>query len=403
MTLTDDELVRSLAEQVDRALPTMSLDPAALVAGGRRYRRRRTAARAAGGLGATLALVAVVVAQGLTADRDGPAGPEQIVVGDLTVTAAVAAVATETSEGMMYDLGLPRDAARPEGSRVVLDAEPGWLGLRPFDPSTGSVGQVGAGMGFSEPPVGGTFSSGTNATLLGVVRTGETPELVLDGTPARSLPTFRVPGVDGRVLVLSISGRAGSSTWPTVAVRLGTDADSRPIEVALENTATSAVWSPTSVGEVDTDLGPAIELGGPGMPGGERGVVLIPRGTEAFTDPATAAADLHPWGDLTGAPLATLRWPAETSSTSALDDVSDGAIVDGVAYLVGVVPSDATTVVARVGDTRVPLGTFTMSQLPGRQVYVAAIDVAGADPLPTLGVEYRDGRGLSTSGWVLLP
>ena len=344
----------------------------------------------------------MVVVQGPTADRDAPAGPEQIVVGDLTITAAVEAVATQTSEGVMYDLGLPRDAARPDGGRVVLDAEPGWLGLRPFDPSTGSVGQVGAGVGFSEPPTGGTFSGGTNATLVGVVRTGETPELVVDGTPARTLPTFRVPGVEGGVLVLSISGRAGSDTWPTVAVRLGTDVDGRPIEVALP-TAPSAVWSPTSVGEVDTDLGPALELGGPGMPGGGRGVVLVPRGTDASTDPATAAADLHPRGNLTGAPLATLTWPADASTTGALDDVSTGAIVDGVAYLLGVVPSDATTAVARVGDTRVPLGTFTLSQLPGRQVYVAAVDVAGADPLPALGVEYRDGRGLSTSGWLLLP
>lgn len=407
MILTDDALVRHLAEQVDRALPPMALDPAALVAAGRRHRRRRTAVGAAGGLSAALCLVAVVVVQGLPADRDAPSGPQQIVVGDLTVTAAVAAVATETSEGVMYDLGLPRDAARPEGSRVVLDAEPGWLGLRPLDPSTGSVGRVGAGIGFSEPPTGGASTGGTGATVLGVVETGVTPELVLDGTPAGTLPTFRVPGVEGGVLVLSISGRAGSDAWPTVAVRLGTDTDGRPVEVTVGPAAPSAVWSPTSVDEVDTDIGPAIELGGPGLPGGGRGVVLVPRGTDSSTDPATAVATLHPMGDVAGAPLATLQWPADAASTgaleAALDDVSDGAITDGIAYLVGVVPSDATTAVARVGDTRVPLGTFTTTQLPGRQLYVAAVDLTGADPLPTLGVEYRDERGLSTSGWLLLP
>lgn len=403
MTLTDDALVLSLVEQVNRALPPMTLDPAALLAAGRRHRRRRTAARAAGGLGAALSVVAVVVAQGLPAERDTPSGPQQIIAGDLTVTAAVAADATETSEGVMYELGLPRDTARPNGSRVVLDAGPGWLGLRPLDPSTGSVGPVGAGIGFSEPPVGGAVTSGTGATVLGLAQTGVTPELVVDGTPAGSLPTFRVPGVEGGVLALSISSSAGTDTWPTVVIRLGNDSDGRPIEVTLGPTAPSAVWSPTSVGEVDTDLGRAIELGGAGMPGGGRGVVLVPRGTDSSTDPATATATLHPRGDLTGAPLATLRWPADAASTDALDDISEGTVVDGIAYLVGIVPSDATTAVARVGDTRVPLGTFTMSQLPGRQVYVAAVDLAGADPLPTLGVEYQDGRGLSTSGWLLLP
>ena len=401
MTVTDDALVRDLVHRAARAQPAMALDVATVLAGGRRYRRRRTSLRGIGAV-ATAAL-AVAVVQALPGGDAPPAGPEQLLVDGLTIASAVDAVEVATSRGPMYDLDLPRDAADPDGGRYVLDATPGRLGLRPFDPSTGAAGELGASMSFTEPPTAASMAGTTAATIMGVADEGVAPELLVDGESRGTLPTFTIPEVAGSVFVVRIWAAVPGGDWPMVAVRFGTDADGRPLQVSLGTLAASAVWSPTVVEEFDTEHGPALELGGPGLPGDARSLVLVPEPA----DPG-AGSSRRPLATLrtdreATAPLATLRWPAGTPGVEdTLEDGSDGVIVDDVAYLVGVLPAGADRAVVTVGDTRVPLGTFSMPSLPGRWAYVAVVDLSDVAPGTEIAVEYHDDHGL-TGGWVLLP
>ncbi len=248
MTLTDDALVRSLTEHVDRTLPPMSLDPATVAAGGRRYRRRRTGTRIAGGLGTGLALVAVAVAQGLPADRGAPSAPEPVVVRGLTFVAAVQGVETETDEGVLYDLGLPYDVTRPDGERVAVDVEPGEFAIRPFDPATGAAGEIGVSMRTATQPFPGlAWTRTTDATVLGIAPPGTSPEILVAGVPVGTLPTFEVPGVAGDVFFLSVSGEKAVATWPVVVVRYGVDADGNPLEVSLEQGPAPSASAPVEL------------------------------------------------------------------------------------------------------------------------------------------------------------
>lgn len=292
MTLTDDALVRSLTEHVDLSVPPMSLDAAALVAGGRRYRRRRTAARAAGGLGASLALVAVVVVQGLSPDRGAPAAPEQLVAQGLTITAAVRAVEAETSEGVLYDVGLPYDAARPDAEHMAVDVEPDQFAMRPFDPSTGAAGEIGMSVGTATQPFPAlVWTRTTDATVFGIAPVGTSPEILVAGVAVGTVPTFEVPGVTGSVFFLSVSGEKAIATWPVVVVRYGVDADGNPLEISLEQ-------GPTPTASTTVELAPGVlAVAAPTPVTLDDGTWAVDLGVEVSTAPEAGRLALVPLTD----------------------------------------------------------------------------------------------------------
>lgn len=245
MSLTDDALFRELAERADRAVPAMSLDPAAVLAHGRRHRRRRTALQSAAGLAgvAAVALAAVGVGQ-LAGDRghEVPAASRLVTVGDFTVLAATGLeplsdddpvrVGTATGPGTLYDTGVPVDPADPDGARWVLEHIAGVIGgpvpehlaVRTFDPATGEVGERDLQTAALRPdgsPDAGSLELGRTKVVFGTAAADYTPTVYLTGpgadVPAVEsrvyVPTFTLPGVDLPVYLLRVSG---DSPWPTV-------------------------------------------------------------------------------------------------------------------------------------------------------------------------------------------
>lgn len=289
MTPNDDATVRDLAERIDEAVPDMAVDPAGVLALGRRYRRRRTAMRSGTAVVAVaaVALGGAQLSAGLRGDP-GPAPAAQLVtVDDFTVLAATEALpvdpdgearpGTLTTPGTLYDTGVPVDPADPAGDTWVLEnvelspedvvglnlvlrdeegepidaAEPSgelithFLAARSFDPRTGDVGEripggsLEPGDGFNEPTVepsgmavnssgemvdssdpevGGTFIA------FGLAGPDYTPHVYVIGEGVADqhaeesrvlVPTFSVPGVDGRLYFVRV---AGERPWPHVTV-----------------------------------------------------------------------------------------------------------------------------------------------------------------------------------------
>ncbi len=370
MTLTDEALVRSLTEQVDRALPPMSLDPAEIVADGRRHRRHRTAIRAVGGLGVMLVALAVVVTQ-LPADRGAPAGPEQFVAHDLTFTAAVTAVETETNAGTLYDLGVPYEAMRPDGDHLALEIEADHVLLRRLDTSTGIVGEAGIGLGYTAPPTNGAAAwvREHDAVALGVTPPGTAPEVLVDGVLVGTVPTFEVPGVAGEVFLVSVSGEASTATWPVVLVRFGTEVDGTYHEVSLEQGPPRSTAGPTvelapgvmavrapnpttlDDGRSGVDLGVRV----PAASGGSVPLALVPL-TDAELAELSGSSEDGPhfdagvWVTASTAPgadglHAPWMWNDDTESVADDENRWDGVIrtsLDESGLFVGVVPQGFT-------------------------------------------------------------
>lgn len=145
-TMSDELLVRRLAERVDRALPSMSLEPADVLGAGRRHRRRRMSVRVVGGL--AVASVATFGALQLSSGRT------PLPLGDVV------------------------QEPRPLGDRRTLEVAPGVIAAnRPVEIRSGDGRVILLDLGFTTP--------GPGSTIAGPVF--EQP-LVLAPLPADQLP-----------------------------------------------------------------------------------------------------------------------------------------------------------------------------------------------------------------------
>lgn len=170
------------------------------------------------------------------------------------------------------------------------------------------------------------------------------------------------------------------------------------------------VWRPAEAHEVTTDLGPALELAGSGLPGADS-IVLLPTDVDESTEPHVLNVELRYRTDgVLEEPLTVVPWPLRTDGVpsaevdEAFDLVSDGAIDGDLVTVVGTVPPGQDAPVLRVLDTRVEIEPYTTDLLPGRAVYVAVVDMSELDELPQISISYTaSGSGITTGGWVLLP
>lgn len=244
---TDDTLVRELAGRADRALPPMALDPAVVLAGGRRYRRRRAVVRSAVGVVGAAAVVLGGLQLGgvLRGDDDTLEVAQLVTVGDFQVVAATEVVPLEVDGTTVYDTGVPVDPADPDGARWVIEHEIvgqvdllSGAGLQggvsdyflawTYDPEDGTIGEeVMGGSARRTYEYGGPWvepGGGEHAgTLLafGLAGIDYTPHLYLTGPradvpPENSrvlVPTFEMPGIDGLVYFVRVSGE---QPWPRV-------------------------------------------------------------------------------------------------------------------------------------------------------------------------------------------
>jgi hypothetical protein len=309
----------------------------------------------------------------------------------------------------MTDVAIPVLAAEQSGSRYVLESRAGWLGLRPHDTSRGAVGDPGLSLGFTATPVASASRSDDSSTVLGVLAGDDPPELWVSGRYVTDVDTFAVPGLDERVFLLRVTSDEPREQWPEAHVRFGTDADGSAMEISLGPTDPApAVWLPSGVAQVSTDLGPAMELTGPGLPEGIESLLLVPDGTDETASPRVLSIHLRArTADGLGDPLHTVRWPLETPGVpyaeldEAFDMASQGTIVGDHVYVVGAMPPGTERVVLRVDDARLDLEPFTTPLLPGRAVYLAVVDVTGFDVIPEIGVDVvGDTAG---GGWLMLP
>lgn len=224
MTLTDDAFVRSLAEQVDRALPSMSLEPAAMLEAGRRHRRHRRARGARVGALAVAAMAFGVATGSLNPpDSTPPATIAELAPG-LVATAANDSRAASGVDGEAITLtdavGHQYEAHFDPAEQAVfvsqdMVANIGESGGRTFkfDESASTLGGYGfthsAGLAGDAVLVAGYVSEPGDVHL---EWSGDGGALTLD------LPTFAVPGAAGRVYVLRIEGITTPGPTSTVTV-----------------------------------------------------------------------------------------------------------------------------------------------------------------------------------------
>ena len=229
MTLADDTLVRDLAERIDRVLPAMSLEPAAMLDAGRRHRRHRRVRGASVG-----ALAVAAVALGAATGSLNPP--------DSTPPAAIA----ELAPGLVATAANDAKAvSRADGGAITLTDGVGHQYDAHFDPAQGAV-FVTQDMAANRGESGGhTFQFSENASTEGSYGFQHSSRLVGDavlvagyvsepgdvrlewsgdgGTLTLDLPTFAVPGAAGRVYVLRIEGIAtrGPGSGVTVVTSVG--------------------------------------------------------------------------------------------------------------------------------------------------------------------------------------
>ncbi|NLE70737.1 MAG: hypothetical protein GX609_01390 [Actinomycetales bacterium] len=185
----------------------------------------------------------------------------------------------------------------------------------------------------------------------------------------------------------------------------GRDAPTAP--PAASGGAGPRVWQPSEAREVTTELGPALELTGPELPGADA-ILLVPVGVDAAPEPPVLTVEVRTrTGGALDAPQDVVRWPLETDGVTyadldeAFDRTETGTVRGDVVTLVGAVPPGADRTVLQVLETRVELRPFTTDLLPGRAVYVAVVDVSALDGLPEIAVRHTG--DLVDQGWVLLP
>ena len=436
MTLTDETLVRDLAELTDRAVPPMTLDPAAVLDAGRRHRRRRTVGSASVGL---LAVAAAAVAAAQLGTGPGPVTPPAAATAELTK----GLVATAANDADVVDSGDADTLSLTDGAEHHYTVR--------FDPVAGVVDAFEGGVAGAQGDDGwlGGFSAGADpadegdgilqasglagdALLVagyvsgpGEVRlewSGDGPTLALD------VPTFAVPGAAGRVYVMRIEGAALDGKWPTVTVVHSGKDEHRadvPLTPLKEHAAAAdgpVVTVAEGVIEADSSAGPVFDLGVPVrndfarmMADGEReeltyAILLttvgeMAAGAEVSLTPEEAAGDavllagLRPFGALV--PMSSSDLGTTRAAKDAGPILQAGLSTHDVNAL-GMLPagSRATVVlvVERAGGTeRVPVPTF---RVPGvdEDFFFVALHDDGVDlaDWPSVYVEVTDQDGTVT-------
>lgn len=418
MTMTDDALVRDLAERADLAAPPMALDPMVVLTAGRRRRNRVVGARVT--VAAGLGVVAVAVAAGAFNPPDAapPAAATAQLAEGLVATAANDADVVRTdggdalalTDGVGHRYTVRFDVASGtvdafEGEAAGAEGDEGWLG---------GFGASAEGADEGEGILQASGLEGEAILVAGYVSgPGDVRlEWSWDGpTRALDVPTFAVPGVAGRVYIVRIEGAAPDGGWPAVAVvHSGKDEHRADVPLTqLQGTATQTVElapgviaanRPTALILEDGTVGVELGISVPEAAATSRPLALLPMTEEQLAE-ANAAAEPHPSWD-GGVQLALLGEsdpepivaPWVWSSTASPDD--DEVRWDSVMRIpgedsglfIGVVPSWLT-------DPRVVL--YSRDGFPQADGTVVHTLGAPVYPAPT-----GDGRLLYTV-WIPAP
>lgn len=462
MTLTDDTLVRELAERADRAIPAMALDPVGVLAAGRRHRRRQTAIRSVGGL-ALVAVAAVGVVQlGGSRSETPPATttlgslvirvPSEVRVVDPPVVRLLETDSGSTDPRSAVDLGVPvteldeTPGAGPSTyalmiANLTVEGETGpalYIGSvradGSFDPRAGG-GLTGEVPESAANPRGFQFMSGDHhAATIGVLPPGfdgAVVELVVVGVAGEQVidvPTFEVPGLDSEAyFVVAEDPELRTVRWPEMYVRMTAPDGSvsrwglAGYEPPAVGGGAPVVTAAVDVTEVETDLGPAVDLAMTAIspltadsPGEIVDLVLVPT-LDAYaatvapsgSDATYRAVQLRPRGASgIGDPILEFGWPQATDGHGLSDedfDLAESLVhADGAAYVVGVLPSNATSAKMTVGaGDPVAVPTFTTPSLPGATLYVAVVQGVDLDA-DAIAMEFSDGS-IVVGGWTSLP
>ncbi len=437
MTMTDHEpIVSDLLTRTDLALPAMALDPGDVLAEAQRHHRRHVVGRNAAAV-LLVAGAAVGVAQ-LGAGGDGgvaaPAGDTVELAEGLTVTVPIDPVAIETELGTAVDLDVP---TADGGSYVALNTEQA-LEIRTVtdDGTLGDEVWVLAAEGTTPDHL-----QVADDTLLevGLVPVDTTVTLVStpwdDGATVRvSVPTATVEGLDDALYVVRIDGMPADGAWPTMTILL-TAADGTITTESVPSPATPVAASRTlevavgsAVGVVETDAGPALDLGVPvpdglvpGTDGQELTYALLPLPTVRVTvvgeesgaelaaaaSPSLSLVALAPDGTVTSLDTPELESPPGESAVMAVTAVIGDEATSDVRGL-GVAPDGATEITLVVerswGTERIPIPTF---QVPGLETdqwffFFTLHDEAGDVTDGLVQAEATTPGGVTTTVWSLV-
>jgi hypothetical protein len=398
MTLTDDTLVRELAERADRAIPAMALDPAGVLAAGRRHRRRQTAIRSVGGF-ALVAVAAVGVVQlGGYRSATPPATATAVLAEGLVATAANDAHVAEDGGTLNLTDGAGHTyTVRFDAAAGAVEAFEGEVAGAQGD--DGFLGGFSAGADGADEGEGLLQASGLDGDALLVAGYVSGPgDVRLEWSDAGrthtlDLPTFAVPGAAGRVYVVRIEGAARDGEWPTVAV-VHSGNDEHRADVPLTPLAELAVVADEpvvtvaeAVTEVETDIGPAVDLGiqvGDIWDPLDQGLTYALRAGALVDEDSRTPDDAGLW-------LVTLA-PDGSTVTGAGGSVDDAlapanrnpiwsaGLTDHEAYMVGIRPpalegATVELVLETDGDdVRTPIPTFRVPGLDADVWFVVLTD-----------------------------
>lgn len=251
------------------------------------------------------------------------------------------------------------------------------------------------------------------------------PILGADGEPTTRLllPTFAAPTGDGRRMFVATLDASLDLPRPSDPFTSDLPLERVPVPMVGAGTGTLEIFMATEVeeyylapeGRVLVDLG--LEEVAPlvaGVPGEVARLVLAPTGapftgesvqTEP-TSPYTSDFVPHSTVELRarsprglGEPILEFGWPMDPESINDFERWSAAWSIgsaDGVFFVTGAMPADATDATVTVGESRLGLPTFTTPSLKGGAIYVIAVRLTDRGPNPEplmVSVQYTDKNG----------
>jgi hypothetical protein len=445
-TLTDDALVRELAERTDRALPAMALDAVGVLAAGRDWRQRQTVLRSIGSLAAVTLVAVGVAALGPGLRSVPPTGPDDAAA-DLGIEVEIPedVDVIDTDLGPALDTGLNQYGLEYSNSEYAIKlvlvptmfppesptiAAVGLLALSPDGSTTSPVTYPLADLAESPDAWWTATDTGDRVTyLMGVAPPGlEDPKgaLVVGGPDNGlrfALQMVDVPGVDRPVFLAVVRDVvASTAAWPPIVIEFagsdGTIVRSPALDGSdgaepVTGADTLRIETATDVTPVEADDGPAYDLGvqvGDGWSPPDqdltyalRAGALVDGDSRTPDEPGLWLVTLAPDGSTVTGAGGTVD---EALAPANRNPIWSAGLTDHEAYMVGIRPpalKGATfelVVETDDDDERIPIPTFRVPGLDADVWFVVLTDPDARTSWQavTIVVTATDG---STSSWNL--